>query len=96
MQDRVDSRPELVGPRELEAFATKELHRSRRYGRSFSVATFAIDDLDGLARELGAEAARAVARALASAVARVVRDADTLAFASEAELHALLPETDRF
>ena len=96
MPGTVDSGLHLVGAAELEAVATKELHRSRRYGRSFSVAIFAIDDLDGLARGTSSGAAEAAARALASAVARVVRDADTLARASGAELHALLPETDRF
>jgi GGDEF domain-containing protein len=85
-------RPE--SPLDLEALA-KELHRARRYGRSFSLAIFAVD-LDGLAQEIGPGAAQTATRGFAAALSRIVRDADTLARASDGEHHLLLPETERF
>jgi diguanylate cyclase (GGDEF)-like protein len=76
--------------------AGKELYKARRYGRSFSLAIMALDDLDGLRQEAGQEASQAAARGLVSAVTRVVRDSDTLARVSDGEHHLLLPETDHF
>ncbi len=76
--------------------AAREVHAARRYGRSFSVALFALEDGEALAREVGREAADAAARGLAAALSRAVRDADVLASASGVEHHLLLPETDHF
>jgi GGDEF domain-containing protein len=76
--------------------AGKELHKARRYGRSFSLAVLALDGLDDLRRSGGSEASQAAARALVSAVSRVVRDSDILAAVSDGEHHVLLPETDHF
>ena len=96
MSSASDSGPIPVSKLDLETLAAKELHRSRRYGRSFSVAVFTLHDVDGLSTRAGQNAAQAVARALVSAVSRIVRDADTLARVSEVEHLVLLPETDHF
>jgi GGDEF domain-containing protein len=74
--------------------AGKELHKARRYGRSFSMAVLALDGLEALRRSSGREAAHGAARGLVSAVSRIVREADILAAAADGEHHVLLPETD--
>jgi diguanylate cyclase (GGDEF)-like protein len=80
----------------LDDLVRKELDRSRRYGRCFSVALVSVDDVETLVREVGREATRVVDRAVIAAVSSVFRDADVLARASDGAYRVLLPETDRF
>ncbi len=77
-------------------YAGKEFYKSRRYGRSFSLAVLGLENLADLRRQAGREALRAAARALVAAVSRVARDADIVARASDREHYVLLPETDHF
>jgi GGDEF domain-containing protein len=93
--ERRGLRDAATGAYRLDAFsdhAAKELSTSRRYGRSFSVAVLTLDG----AGSRPPEALRAAARGVAAATARVVRDGDVLARASDREHRVLLPDTDRF
>ncbi len=76
--------------------ATKEVDKARRYGRGFSLLSFALDGLPHLRARAGAEQARAVVRATTRALGRVLRESDVLAKVAEQEFFLLLPETDAF
>jgi len=76
--------------------ATKEVDKARRYGRGFSVLSFALDGLPHLRARAGTEPARAVVRATTRALGRVLRESDVLAKVAEQEFLLLLPETDAF
>jgi len=76
--------------------ATKELDKARRYGRGFSLLSFALDGLPHLRARAGAEQARAAVRATTRALGRVLRESDVLAKVAEQEFLLLLPETDAF
>jgi two-component system, cell cycle response regulator len=77
-------------------YATKEIYKARRYGRSFSLLTFALDNLPQLKTRLGAAAARTAQKCVLRALGNITRDSDVVARATEQELHVLLPETDYF
>jgi diguanylate cyclase (GGDEF)-like protein len=77
-------------------YAAKEIYKARRYGRTFSVLTFSIDNLPQVRLRLGNEAARAAQRATLKALSQIIRDSDVVARATDQEFHALLPETDFF
>lgn len=77
-------------------YATKEIYKARRYGRAFSLLTVGIDHLPQLRLRLGSEAARLAQRATLRVIAKVTRDSDVVARATEQEMHVLLPETDSF
>jgi hypothetical protein len=59
--------------------ATKEVDKARRYGRGFSLLSFALDGLPHLRARAGAEQARAAVRATTRALGRVLRESDVLA-----------------
>ncbi|MBI3181152.1 MAG: response regulator [Myxococcales bacterium] len=77
-------------------YASKEIYKARRYGRTFSLLTFSIDNLPQVRLRLGAEQARRAARGIIRALTRIIRDSDVLAKSSDRELTLLLPETDFF
>lgn len=77
-------------------YATKEIYKARRYGRSFSLLTFSIDNLAGIRTRLGPAAARQAQQVVLRVISQMTRDADVVARAGEHEFHVLLPETDFF
>jgi diguanylate cyclase (GGDEF)-like protein len=77
-------------------YATKEIYKARRYGRSFSLLTFSIDNLSGIRTRLGPAAARQAQQVVLRVISQMTRDADVVARAGEHEFHVLLPETDFF
>ncbi|MGQ0508841.1 MAG: GGDEF domain-containing protein [Myxococcaceae bacterium] len=77
-------------------YASKEINKARRYGRTFALMTFSVDNLAQVSLRLGPEEARKATRGIIRALSRLVRDSDVIAKASETELYALLPETDFF
>jgi diguanylate cyclase (GGDEF)-like protein len=77
-------------------YATKEIYKARRYGRSFSLLTFSIDNLKLIRTRLGHPAVRAAQQLVLRAISLIIRDSDVVAKAAEHEFHVLLPETDFF
>jgi two-component system cell cycle response regulator len=77
-------------------YASKEIYKARRYGRTFSLLTFSIDNLPQVKLRLGADVARRATRGIIRALSKIVRDSDVIAKASEQEFYLLLPETDFF
>ena len=77
-------------------YASKEIYKARRYGRTFSLLIFSVDNLATMKATLGAAEARRAIRGIIRALSGIARDADVLAAASEQELYLLLPETDLF
>jgi two-component system, cell cycle response regulator len=77
-------------------YATKEIYKARRYGRSFSLLTFSIENLTQLKSRVGHSAVRQVQQIILRVLSHILRDADVVARASEHEFHVLLPETDYF
>lgn len=77
-------------------YATKEIDKARRYGRSFSLLTFSIDNLSAIRARLGVQTARQAQQIVLRVISQVTRDADVVARAGEQEFHVLLPETDFF
>ncbi len=77
-------------------YATKEIYKARRYGRSFSLLTFSMDNLAAVRSRLGAASARAAQQLVLKVISQVGRDADVVARAGDHEFHVLLPETDFF
>jgi GGDEF domain-containing protein len=76
--------------------ATKEVDKARRYGRGFSLLSFALEGLPHLRARAGAEQARTAVRATTRALGRVLRESDVLAKVAEQDFLLLLPETDAF
>lgn len=76
--------------------ATKEVDKARRYGRGFSLLSFALEGLPNLRARAGGEQARTAVRATTRALGRVLRESDVLAKVAEQEFLLLLPETDAF
>jgi diguanylate cyclase (GGDEF)-like protein len=72
----------------------RELHKARRYRRSFSLVQVTIDSAPALRQSISAEAHREAMRQIVLAVSSVLRDIDVLAQVSEGELYLLSPETD--
>jgi len=60
-------------------YATKEIYKARRYGRSFSLLTFSIDNLTSIRARLGAATARQAQQIVLRVIAQVTRDADVVA-----------------
>ena len=77
-------------------YASKEAYKARRYGRTFSLVTITLDNLDELRRALGRDEASRATRGLLLGVARICRDADVVAKVADNEFYVLLPETDHF
>ena len=77
-------------------YASKEIYKARRYGRTFSLLTFSIDNLNMVKARLGAADAKRAVRGIIKALSKIVRDSDVIAKASEQEFYLLLPETDFF
>jgi two-component system, cell cycle response regulator len=72
----------------------RELHKSRRYNRSFAVVQIAIDNLPTLKQSLRPEVLREALRRVTLAISSVLREIDVLARVSDEEMYLLLPETD--
>lgn len=88
-----------TGAYHLAAFvdhASKEAYRARRYGRAFTLMTWAVSGPERLIGRHGPEGLRRALRSVVSALHKVSRDADVVARAGESELYVLLPETDHF
>ncbi len=77
-------------------YASKEIYKARRYGRTFSLLTFSIDNLPAVRMRLGVADARKAVRGIIRALSRIIRDSDVIAKASDQEFYLLLPETDFF
>ncbi|WNG35667.1 response regulator [Archangium violaceum] len=77
-------------------YASKEIYKARRYGRTFSLLTFSVDNLPMVRMRLGAADAKLAVRGIIKAFSRIVRDSDVIAKASDQEFYLLLPETDFF
>jgi two-component system, cell cycle response regulator len=77
-------------------YATKEIYKARRYGRSFSLLTFSIENLRSVRQKLGHDLVRRVQHVVLRVLSHILRDADVVARASDHEFHVLLPETDYF
>lgn len=77
-------------------YASKEIYKARRYGRTFSLLTLSIDHLPRVRLRLGAEEAKRGARGIIRALSQIIRDSDVLAKATDQEFFLLLPETDFF
>lgn len=72
----------------------RELHKARRYGRSFALVQMHIDNLPTLRQSLRSEVLREALRRLVLAVSSSLRDIDVLARVTDEEMYVLLPETD--
>jgi diguanylate cyclase (GGDEF)-like protein len=77
-------------------YASKEIYKARRYGRTFSLLTFSVDNLPLVRMRLGVPDAKLAVRGIIKAFGRIVRDSDVIAKASDQEFYLLLPETDFF
>lgn len=77
-------------------YTEKELTRSQRYGRPFSLVVLRVDGAGDLAHMHGKEAVRTLLRSVLGAVGRVARDVDLVARLGDEEFGLLLPETDHF
>jgi diguanylate cyclase (GGDEF)-like protein len=77
-------------------YASKEIYKARRYGRTFSLLTFSVDNLPLVKMRLGAQDAKRAVRGIIKAFSKIVRDSDVIAKASDQEFYLLLPETDFF
>ena len=76
--------------------ATKEVDKARRYGRGFSLLSFALEGLPHLRAHAGAEQARAVVRATTRALGRVLPRIGRAGEGGGAGVSAPVPETDAF
>ncbi len=72
----------------------RELHKARRYRRSFALVQISIDNLTALKQGLNPEVYRETLRRLTLAFSSVLRDIDVLARVTDEEMYLLLPETD--
>ncbi|NTX01242.1 response regulator [Myxococcus sp. CA051A] len=77
-------------------YASKEIYKARRYGRTFSLLTFSIDNLPLVRVRQGAADAKKAVRGIIRALSKIIRDSDVIAKASDQEFYLLLPETDFF
>nr|BDT36208.1 response regulator [Myxococcus sp. MH1] len=77
-------------------YASKEIYKARRYGRTFSLLTFSIDNLPLVRVRQGAADAKKAVRGIIKALSKIIRDSDVIAKASDQEFYLLLPETDFF
>jgi diguanylate cyclase (GGDEF)-like protein len=72
----------------------RELHKARRYTRSFAVVLMSLDNLQALKQALRPEVYPEALRRITLAVSSVLRDVDVLARVKDDEMYLLLPETD--
>ncbi|UCD84012.1 MAG: diguanylate cyclase [Deltaproteobacteria bacterium] len=80
----------------LSDYIEKEILKTRRYNRTFSLVGLQIDNYQKLQQKIGqAPVAQAVERVIL-ALNELLRDSDTIARISEREIYAFLPETDYF
>lgn len=77
-------------------YASKEIYKARRYGRTFSLLTFSLDNMAQVRSRLGAKEGTRAARGVIRALSKIIRDSDVIAKASEQEFYMLMPETDQF
>lgn len=77
-------------------YASKEMYKARRYGRIFSLIVFSLDQLPAARARLGQDEVRKGTRGVIRALARIIRDSDVIAKATEQDYYLLLPETDFF
>jgi len=75
-------------------FLGKELHKARRYRRSFAIVQIVFDNYPGIVAELGPRGAEKLNSDLPRVMQEVLRDADVLARASDNEYLLVLPEAD--
>lgn len=72
----------------------RELHKARRYKRSFSLIQVSIDNVGGLRQALRPEVLKEALRRVVVAIAGPLSDIDVLARVTDSEMYLLLPETD--
>ncbi len=72
----------------------RELHKARRYKRSFSLIQVSIDNVASLREALKPEVFKEAMRRLVQAIAGPLTDIDVLARVTDSEMYLLLPETD--
>ena len=77
-------------------YAGKELYKSGRYARQFSLSILRFDNLELLRGQLSPKLYADAVRSLMGVIAKLARDSDVVSRASENELYVILPETDRF
>jgi len=78
----------------LDDVVEHELHKARRFSRSFSLLRIELDELDVACEGRSAGEREALLQAVVAALSRGMRSADILAVESEGRYFALLSETD--
>jgi diguanylate cyclase (GGDEF)-like protein len=92
---RTDYLTGAANARLFSELATREIERLRRYGRSFSLAYFDIDDFKNINDRYGHSTGDQVLRSVASCVKQHLRKTDLVARLGGDEFAVLLPETDQ-
>ena len=78
-------------------YASKEIYKARRYGRTFSLLTFSHrQPAAGPAAAGRGGRAQGARAAIIRALSKIIRDSDVIAKATDQEFYLLLPETDFF
>jgi diguanylate cyclase (GGDEF)-like protein len=90
---RSDPSTGLANARVLFDFVTAEVDRAQRYGRSFTLAYIAIENLPSVRRGSGRDAAEDVLRRTAHQISGSLRSVDVAARLRDQEFALLLPET---
>lgn len=72
----------------------RELHKARRYQRSFSLLQVSVDNLENLRQSLRPEIFREAIRRVVLAISSILSDIDVLARVTDSEMYLLLPEAD--
>lgn len=72
----------------------RELHKARRYRRSFSLVHIAVDNLAHLQHQVSQQTYQDVLQQLVAAISGVLRDIDVLARVTDDEMYLLMPEVD--
>jgi len=90
---RFDENTGLVPGRLLSEMVDLEIERAQRYGRPFTLACIAIDNLPSIRKRAGAEAAEEAMRRFTHLLKGRVRSVDVLARRQDREFALLLPET---
>jgi two-component system cell cycle response regulator len=72
----------------------RELHKARRYQRSFSLVQVAVDNLEQLKASLKPEVVKEAQRRLVMAISQSLSDIDVLARVDDDDMYLLLPEAD--
>jgi diguanylate cyclase (GGDEF)-like protein len=92
---RTDYLTGAANARLFSELASLEIERLRRYGRSFSLAYFDIDDFKNINDRYGHSTGDEVLRSVASCVKQHLRKTDLVARLGGDEFALLLPETDQ-